>query len=365
MLCPVFLEQPLDNILFFVFSHCARRYRHVFIKIAKTTAEMCRQRMNRFICCKCRASTRQPTVHTDYCLTGRAIGRPCAVVVVQDEVWEEPACPACSAYQNLPQGYPVAPQPPYPPMHISATQYAYLPDARGMPPAYTPAPAYSPPPPVLQAGTRNGDQRVWVDSREQYYQPGVASTGASATARYHAYQPQNNAQTGYQHQNPPPAYHQPSEHPRAVTYPLPAYDRDSGFPSDDVQRALARSLEEMHINGTRLHDQDRRLSQLEGELRVERERVQLERERRQAEWERFSAEKEACVTNHIRADSTPSCLVAGVMPKVRVVTDKAPRRGELWINEIRKINGRLTEHRRRLKPGEYEVVGSNGHCCQC
>ena len=129
-------------------------------------------------------------------------------------------------------------------------------------------------------------------------------------------------------------------------------DRHHDFDSNDMQEAIARSLREIKTTENGRTDQDQKITTLELELKIVKEQLQLERERRETDRQRFELERETVRNKPLRAGRSEPEVAKVLEPDINY---SAPKGRELWIGEIRRVNGRSTGRERRLEVGEYVV----------
>lgn len=132
----------------------------------------------------------------------------------------------------------------------------------------------------------------------------------------------------------------------------------------DIQRALDQSRHERELQEVKVayQGQDRRISALERQMQLDRERAQQDREeeRYRAEWEQYSAEKAAWEASQKEAtpaeDPAQDRRSLPSSHKLQFIVGKGGKEKEVWVGDVRKVNGKLVEYRRKLKPWEYELL---------
>ncbi|KAK5317196.1 hypothetical protein LTR43_008357 [Exophiala xenobiotica] len=129
-------------------------------------------------------------------------------------------------------------------------------------------------------------------------------------------------------------------------------DGHQAFDSNDMQEALDRSLRENKMTECGTTGQDQKITALELELKIVKQQLQLERERRETDRQRFELEGETIRNMPLRAGQRGPEIAKVLDPDINYA---APRGRELWIGEIRRVNGRNTGRERRLEVGEYVV----------
>jgi hypothetical protein len=129
-------------------------------------------------------------------------------------------------------------------------------------------------------------------------------------------------------------------------------DRHQAFDSNDMQEAIDRSLRENKTTECDRTGQDQKITALELELKIVKQQLQLERERRETDRQRFELEGGTIRNMPLRAGQREPEIAKVLDPDINY---SAPRGRELWIGEIRRVNGRNSGRERRLEVGEYVV----------
>jgi hypothetical protein len=129
-------------------------------------------------------------------------------------------------------------------------------------------------------------------------------------------------------------------------------DGHQAFDLNDMQEAVERSLRENKTTERGTTGQDQKITALELELKIVKEQLQLERKRRETDRQRFELERETVRNTPLRAGRREPEVAKVLEPDINY---SAPRGRELWIGEIRRVNGRNSGRERRLEVGEYVV----------
>ncbi|KAK5454463.1 hypothetical protein LTS15_006463 [Exophiala xenobiotica] len=267
-----------------------------------------------------------------------------------EEVWAESSCSTCRRYQNYIRVGPLSvPNPEYHPTRQQpADSSSQRSQSRSSATTFHTA-ATSPRTEVL--GNNVDKDRTMRDDDERAHRGNVGKPERSSG------QESLRAMKGSGlHEHRPPhvlsASRPQLDSPGLGDYIPPGDDRHRAFDSNDMQEAIDRSLQENKTTECDRTGQDQKITALELELKIVKEQLQLERERRETDRQRFELERETVRNTPLRAGRSEPEVAKVLEPDINY---SAPRGRELWIGEIRRVNGRNSGRERRLEVGEYVV----------
>lgn len=337
---------------------------------------MCHRHITSYVCERCKPTTRPMMSETVHCDNALRCGGICWYLDVRENVVEEKSCSSCHrAAPPIPfsQGLP-----PY----VQTENTGHASYRQVYPQPCSAFPAYSTTCGAIyeHPNQYNGQHRgvnsqteYNADPVEQYYCPTGSLEQLAQTCRRgdkSNFRPHVDKAPPYGHapNDRPETYYQSRGFtPRYPPVPNSASDQAKAINAEEAefQRALDQSRHEHQLNEVKsaYSRQGRRISALEERVALEEQKAEFDRERRQAEWEQYSIEKTASASAQSESNLfTSNSENRGIRPtgrKLQVIFDKAGKNKELWVGDIRKVNGRLYEYRKRLKPWEYEVLQRN------
>ncbi|KAK5049024.1 hypothetical protein LTR84_005446 [Exophiala bonariae] len=271
----------------------------------------------------------------------------------------------------------------YPGPLYQTVAHAYLPAAqqRNIPYGRSYHQEYQP-----QGNLRSTSQpnRLLVNPPEDYRLPGLGQYEHSAHWDVPSNRPQSQApypqvqpyEGGYT-RRPEHKYHDlsgPSTYRARRTYTdEEEQEKLAAAEEANLQRALQESRREHELNKVKraCSGQGRRISALEDQMDRDRERAQHDREERggpqykreeeqyRADLEQYLAEKAAWEASEREARpageylENPRGLSTGEKPSF--MPSPGRKEKEVWIRDVRKVDGKLVEYRRKLKSWEYEL----------
>lgn len=335
-----------------------------------------------YTCRRCNQSTRQMGFETGHCADALRSGIACWCMEVRSHVVEESGCLHC-------QGQKPASAP-----SCSQRSFPYIQD-------YNHPPAEPPYQGALHSCPSNllAQHTIFEAPHHQQYQSQGMFTSISQPDEYVLDQPVGYSLPGLSQYEQPAHWHGSSDRThhtslyrharRHENMPISRSDRQlqtaaehvrhSKLPNStyslhqeqltaaeeaDIQRALAQSRHERELQEVKVayQGQDRRISALERQMELDRERAQQDREeeRYRAEWEQYSAEKVAWEASQKEATSAEDhAQDRRGLPsshKLQFIVGKGGKEKEVWVGDVRKVNRKLVEYRRKLKPWEYELL---------
>ncbi len=313
---------------------------------------MCHELITRYYCGRCRHMSGRSTSKTEFCTSARAARRICRPMGDVEEVWEESSCSTCRRYQKYVQGDTISVQDPT----GRTLQQPSDPSSQFSEPwsstttFHTAATSLR-----TEALENNVDNEGIMREDERAHRGRVGkpdrSSGLENTGARKGFGP---------HQHCPPHILSASR-PQFDSFKLGDHvtldDRHHDFDPNDMREAIARSLQEIKTTEGDRTGQDQKITALELELKIVKEQLQLERERREPDRQKFELEKETARNKPLRAGRSEPEVAKVLEPDINY---SAPRGRELWIGEIRRVNGRNVGRERRLEVGEYVVCRRKG-----
>jgi hypothetical protein len=219
--------------------------------------------------------------------------------------------------------------------------------------------------------------RLLVNPPEDYSLPGLSQYEHPAHWDMASNRPQPQPYERRHAPRPQHKYHEPTGPATYRATRTYKYEEEPEKPAAaeqaDLQRALEESRREHELNNVKraCSGQGKRISALENQMERDREWAQYEREDKEraryerkeeqyrADLEQYLAEKaawEASQKEAIPADEyleDPRGLPTGQKPSFTLTQDRKGK--EVWVRDVRKVNGKLVEYRRKLKSWEYEL----------
>lgn len=313
---------------------------------------------------------------TEHCATALQGGSIFWYVDVRENVVEEQACHYCQRGAAAPTFKPRIPP------CVQKQDSAHAPYRQEYLQTCSPSPAYSTTFGAIyqQPYQHHGQYRGWhrkdqylVDPMEQNPRPTIPIEQYG-----HKYQQDAKLQHSHHVDQALPYGHIPDVKPEALASESRTRTRYPSVPNSapeqaeaeadraeeaELQRTLDQSWYEHQLNEMKKTstNQARRISALEEQISLERQKTQFDRGQSQAEWEHYSMEKTAwdAAQDMTKAPTVSYPENRGKLPtgqRLQFITDRTGRNKEIWIGAVRKVNGRLYEHRKRLNPWEYEVL---------